>query len=355
MGGMSKPKVPGVVIADVLDASFPPAPQVVSALEHQSLALAASQPMDGVDLIQTIASVRGVPEESVTIGAGSSSLMYPALGRWLTSKSRVLLPDPTYEEYVHIIKHVVDCRVDRMILSHANDYRVDVDSLKALLDRGVEEKDPYDLVVLVNPNNPTGSFVERADLEALVSKVDTRFLIDEAYIEYLGPGHSMEPFAARSENTIVCKSLSKCYGLSDVRAAYLCGPPAFMKELRLGSAEGVDTTARIAATEALRSGEYYEACYAEMRRLREELARQLRERLPIIEVCPGAANWILCYLPPSGPDAAVIRVRCRKHNVFVRNCEVISELFGTHTVRITVKDSVSNNRIVAALESAMSE
>jgi len=64
---------------------------------------------------------------------------------------------------------------------------------------------------------------------------------------------------------------------------------------------------------------------------------------------------VLCYLPPSGPDAATIRARCREHNVFLRNGASISDVLGTHTLRIAVKDAASNLRIVSALETAMAE
>jgi len=343
-----------VVNADVLDASFPPAPRVISTLqEHLAWLLQTSPPTEGAGLIQTIAEARGIPKDSIVVGAGSSSLMFLALRQWLSPKSRVLLPDPTYAEYAHVLGEVIGCRVDRMVLSRAEDYRINLDTLKSRLDRARAQDDPYDLVVIVNPNNPTGGFIPRADLEAMLSNVDTRFWIDEAYIDYLGPGNSLEPFAAQSINVIVCKSLSKCYALSGVRVAYLCGPAPLMQQLRLLTPPwSVSLPAQVAAVEALKSAEYYEKCYQEMAEQRSELVQQLQERLPQIEVSPGAANWLLCYLPLSGPDAAEIRARCRELNVFVRNAASISELFGTHTLRIAVKDRVSNQCIVKALEAA---
>jgi histidinol-phosphate/aromatic aminotransferase/cobyric acid decarboxylase-like protein/ribosomal protein S18 acetylase RimI-like enzyme len=344
-----------VVNADVLDASFPPAPRVISTLhEHLPWLLQTSPPTEGAGLVKTIAEVRGVPEDSVVIGAGSSSLMFLALRQWLSPESRVLLPDPTYAEYAHVLSEVIGCQVDRLVLSRAEDYRINVDTLRARLHLAIEEGAPYDLVVIVNPNNPTGGFIPRPRMEAMLSDVDTRFWIDEAYIDYLGPGQTLEPFAAMSSNAIVCKSLSKCYALSGVRVAYLCGPLELMQTLRrLTPPWSVGLPAQVAAVEALKSGDYYDNCYREMAKLRDGLVCQIRERLPHIEVSPGAANWVLCYLPADGPDAAEVRTRCRERNVFVRNAASISSLFGTHTLRIAVKDSVSNKRIVDALAAAM--
>ena len=83
----------------------------------------------------------------------------------------------------------------------------------------------YDLVVLVNPNNPTGRHISRTELEGVLRRVPAqiRVWINEAYIDYLGAAESLERFAAESENVIVCKSMSKVYALSGTRhSAYSC-------------------------------------------------------------------------------------------------------------------------------------
>jgi len=103
-----------VINADVLDAWFPPAPGVVSALqEYLPWLLRTSPPQDSVGLVRTIAYTRGIPDDSILVGAGSSSLIYLAFRQWLTQKSRVLLLDPTYGEYAHVLEQVIGCRTDR--------------------------------------------------------------------------------------------------------------------------------------------------------------------------------------------------------------------------------------------------
>ena len=110
------------------------------------------------------------------------------------------------------------CRVDRLALVRENDYAVNLVDLESKLASN------YDLVVLVNPNSPTGRHIPRASLEAMLDRVPmhTRVWVDETYIEYAGADQSLEMFAARSENVIVCKSMSKVYALSGARVAYLC-------------------------------------------------------------------------------------------------------------------------------------
>ena len=348
-----------IVNADVLDAWFPPAPGVLSALRnHLPWLLQTSPPADGAGLIQTIASVRGVPPECLALGAGSSALIYLALRHWLSPGSRVLLPDPTYGEYAHVLERVIGCRTDRLALSSADDYCLDLGRLRARLRRAADHHDAYNLVVLVNPNNPTGQHLSRLDLEDLLTGVppETRVWVDEAYGDYVGRGASLEAFAARSPNVVVCKSLSKGYALSGVRAAYLCGPPPLMGELRfLSPPWGVSLPAQVAAVAALRDLAYYGRRYEETAALRDELTAQLRQAVPAVTVHTGPVNWVLCRLPFPGPDAATVVARCRARNVFLRDAASISPRLGAHTLRAAVKDSEGNRRIVAALASALAE
>ena len=109
--------------------------------------------------------------------------------------------------------------------------------------------------MLVNPNTPTGRQLPTPTLETLLASMPTttRAWVDETYIEFAG-GESLERFAARSTNVVVCKSMSKAYALSGVRAAYLCGPADMMRELRmLCPPWSVSLPGQIAACEALRA------------------------------------------------------------------------------------------------------
>ena len=218
-----------VINADVLDAWFDPAPSVVEALSaHVPWILKTSPPTGCEGMRRMLAHARGVEEENILPGAGSSDLIFLGLRHWLTPESRVLILDPMYGEYAHVLERVVGCRVDRLTLSREQHYSVDVDQLAAALARG------YDWVVLVNPNSPTGQHVARHHLEALIEAAagTTRFWIDETYVDYAGPSQSLEQFAAASINVVICKSMSKVYALSGARCAYLCGPAHLMDELR---------------------------------------------------------------------------------------------------------------------------
>jgi histidinol-phosphate/aromatic aminotransferase/cobyric acid decarboxylase-like protein len=108
----------------------------------------------------------------------------------------------------------------------------------------------------------------------------------------------------------------------------------------------------VAAVAALRDPEYYARRYAETHALRRQFACQLRQAIPGIDVLPGAANWVLCHLPPEGPDAATVCHRCREKGVFLRDLSALDPSPGSHAVRIAVKNEADNRRITEILTEA---
>ena len=336
-----------IINADVLDAWFPPAPGVLTALrQHLPWLLRTSPPADCEGLVETIAAARGVGSRNVLPGAGSSDLIFRAFRHWLSPNSRVLILDPTYGEYAHVLERVIGCSVDRLALRPENDYQIDAPELAGALRRA------YDLVALVNPNSPTGRHLDRDQLEKILREAPgrTRIWVDETYIEYAGGvEQSLERAASESENLVVCKSMSKVYALSGARVAYLCAGPHQLEELRaITPPWAVGLPAQVAAVYALQDSDYYAARYAETARLREALADQLRSL--DWEVIPGVANFLLCRLPGAGPTAAAVVQECRTHGLFLRDAAAMGASLGPRTVRIAVKNAVTNARMIQLLK-----
>jgi len=331
-------RLESVINADVLDAWFPPSPKALAAIEqHLPHILRTSPPTGCEGLVRTIARARGVQPENILPGAGSSALIFLALRHWLTPASRVLILDPTYGEYAHVLERVIGCRVERLALERAEHYRLDPARLQAGL------AGEYDLAVLVNPNSPTGRHLPRAEMEQVLraSPPATRIWVDETYVDYAGPDQSLEPFAARSENVIVCKSMSKNCALSGARVAYLCAGAHQLESLRpLTPPWAVSLPAQIAAVKALEDADYYAEKYAQTHALRQQLVEALR---PLNwEIVPSVTNFVLCHLPDHGPDADTLVAHCRERGLFLRNVASMGARLGDRAIRIAVKAAETN-------------
>lgn len=334
-----------IVRADVLDAWFDPAPNVLEKLRDFLPFLArSSPPVHGRGLINAIAAARGILPECVLSGAGSSDLIFTCLPRLVRPGQRVLILDPMYGEYRHVFEQVIGAELLRFRLRETDAFRVDVDEL-------IEEvrRTSPDLVTLVNPNSPTGQFIPRDQLLRFVDSLpgQTKLLIDETYIEYVGSHESVEQQACARPNLLLLKSMSKVYALSGLRAGYLVAHHQTIRELaRTMPPWAVSLPAQVAAVEALANPGYYQDRYAETHRLRRHLAQALTN----LEVQQGCANFLLVKVP--GSAEAILRHMAANHDVHVRNCNSMGSCFDDNFLRITVLTPDQNNRIASAFAAA---
>jgi len=340
-------KAEQIINADVLDAWFPPSPQVLNALTNNlSWLLQTSPPTYSSGLIKVIAEVRGINERCILAGAGSSDLIFLSLRTLLNKNSKVLILDPCYGEYIHVLEKIVQCRVTKFDLKREDGFIVDTTSLIQ------EIKNGYDMVVLVNPNSPTGVYIPKEDMEEMLEQIpqSTLVWIDETYIDYVGPDKSLEQFASKKENIIICKSMSKVYALSGVRAAYLCCPPHLLETLKhLTPPWAISLPAQAAAIAALKDTAYYKEQYIETHLLRDKLTQKLYN-LGITEVVAGVANFLLFYLPDHFPTKATFLDCCEKQNLFLRDVGNMGKCLGNNAVRIAIKDEETNNKMIHIIE-----
>lgn len=340
-----------IVAADVLDAWFAPAAGVGAALDADPDWIARTSPPAGAEgLLAEIATTRGLPVEALAVGSGSSDLIFRAFTHWLTPESRVLLVDPSYGEYAHVTERVIGCTVDRFRVFREEGWRID----PARLAQRVASGD-YDLVVVVNPNNPTGRHAPRADLRAVIAATParTRWWIDEAYIGYVGLAESLADLAATDPRVVVCTSLSKMYALSGMRAAFLVAQPAVAAELRRRTPPWqVSLPAQLAAVAALRDPDHYRDCWQRTHQLRGELAASLA-KLEGVVIEETVANFVNLTLPVGGPSAARFVQDCRRHDVYLRDLSPLSSAYQGRTVRVAVKGEHENERILAACEAVL--
>lgn len=327
------------VNADVLDAWFAPSPAVVRRLgEIQGWAARTSPPTHAEGLRRAIAVARGLEDDYVLAGPGSSALIYLAFRKWLHPGARVVVPEPSYGEYAHLAEKAgaVVVRVPAR----------EVDGFALDLGAWCEAASTADVAVLVNPNNPTGYALMPSQVAQALARLPDRVTVwvDEAYVDYLGPGTSVESLTAKHRNLVVVKSLSKGFALSGLRAAYLVADPERLCELaRWVPPWWVSLPAQVAAVAALSEPSYYDARYAETAVLRGELASALA---PWAErVVTGPANWLLLKV---GSASELVRASARR-GVFLRDCGPSCPSLDDAWVRVAVKDRPDHERIVRAV------
>ncbi|WP_332674636.1 histidinol-phosphate transaminase [Aromatoleum sp.] len=206
------------------------------------------------------------------------------------------------------------------------------------------------IVFIANPNNPTGTFVEGAAIEAFLASVssDVLVVLDEAYTEYLGAQQRYDSLAwlPRFPNLLVSRTMSKAYGLAGLRVGYGIGHPEVADLMnRVRQPFNVSSVALAAAVAALSDVEFLERTADLNHRGMAQITEALAELS--IEWIPSAGNFLAFKVG----DAAAVNRALLQEGVIVRP---IGGYGMPEWLRVSIGLPEENARFIAALRQALS-
>ncbi|MCP3027865.1 histidinol-phosphate transaminase [Halobacillus sp. A5] len=172
-------------------------------------------------LIRVLAEEEGVPGRHLLAGNGASELLM-LIGQLFAGK-RVLIVEPTFSEY-RTIAGTYGCQVKSVFLTEAEAWRLPVE-------RVVEKATNADLVVICNPNNPTGVHYELDELLFLLEHMKAHLLVDEAFYDFVEKEPTLLPYVKEFPRLLVLRSLTKMYAVAGLRIGYLAGDPRLIKKI----------------------------------------------------------------------------------------------------------------------------
>jgi histidinol-phosphate aminotransferase len=221
--------------------------------------------------------------------------------------------------------------------------------LDGLLAAAEKSELPIKLLFIANPNNPTGRYIPRVDLEAFLDKLspETIVVLDEAYAEYVDEGDYPDglAIAMRRPRTIVTRTFSKAFGLAAARVGYAVGDPEIADTLnRMRDPFNVNALGQAAALAALDDTEHIERSVQHNARELPRLQAGL-EKLGV-EVTPSVANFVLATFPENGPALDVVNDEMLKRAVILRP---VAPYGLPRSARITVGTEDENDRLLRAL------
>jgi histidinol-phosphate/aromatic aminotransferase/cobyric acid decarboxylase-like protein len=203
-----------------------------------------------------------------------------------------------------------------------------------------------EVVVLGNPNNPTGALDPPASVLALL-RPGRVVVVDESFMDFVpepAPSLAGEP----REGLVVVRSLTKLWTLAGIRAGYLVAPAGLVAELA-GQRQpwSVNALALAALTACARDRETPRRVGAEVAAARADLLDALRA-LPGVRTWPGAANFLLLEVP----DGEAVIGALRAAGIAVRPARSFPGLTDDH-LRVAVRRPHENRRLVEALAEAL--
>jgi histidinol-phosphate aminotransferase len=230
-------------------------------------------------LRRALAERHGIKSDQIVVGNGSTELLQTAAYLLLSQGDELITAWPSYSLYP-----VIALRAGaRPIPVDLADGRADPDALLAAVN------DRTRVLVLCNPNDPTGTYLDSHAVGALLSRLPehVHVLLDEAYIQFQDVEDEDEGLrlVEAFPRLLVFRTFSKAYGLSGLRAGYVVGSPAASSLLgALAPVRGVNALTQAAVAQALKLGDREidgrRRMVIEQRRRLQEALRELPVEAP---------------------------------------------------------------------------
>jgi len=246
----------------------------------------------------------GVDTRHIVAGSASNQLIDLVLRLFLSRGDEVINCVPTFGIYRFSTEL---CGGTLVEIPRGDNFAVNVKAVKAAISGKTK------VIVLANPNNPTGNITPQRDILELLA-TGLPVLVDEAYYEF--SGQTVVPLVSQYENLMVLRTFSKWAGLAGLRVGYGFFPPKIADHLlRIKMPYNVNVAALVAVEESLKDINYLmnrvKAIIAERGRLFGEL-----EKLEWLKPFPSQANFILCEI--LNGDGQGLRQKLQDRGILVR-------------------------------------
>jgi len=323
---------------------FPPQ-KMIDELQASFKTLLTQYPSGAAQQSLLAGKIYNVLPENIVVGNGAAELI-SSLGEKLTGK--VGVPYPTFNEYPERFKNaeIIPINTKEDFSYSADDI---IDSAK---------KNNLNTVLLINPDNPSGNFIKKSDLERMLTeleKTNTTVFFDESFIDFADKEirYSMlnQDILEAHKNLIVVKSISKSYGVPGLRLGVLaCADTEYIKIIKKKNAIWNINS----------FGEYYLQIYEKYSKtysaacdsIAKERARFIKELSGIknLKVFPSQANFILCKLSGDNYSDKLAVELLEKSNIYIKDLTGKKCFDEPRYIRLAIRDENDNNVLIECLK-----
>lgn len=317
---------------------FGPSPKAVAAARAYMENVAPYPDDSGYFLRQKLAGHYKVSMDELIISSGSSDILAMAFHAVLHPETEVLTGEASFVVYYQLAD-ILNMPIVRVPMK---EYGFDLEAMASRITPKTR------LVVLANPNNPTGTIVRQKELDAFMNKVPDHLLtiLDEAYFEYVNDREYPDSlkYVRAGKPVLILRTFSKVFGLAGLRVGYGISTREVIETLyKVRMAFNTNTIAQVAALAAWDDHEHVEKSVRLNRKELEFLYAEVSKRG--IKHVPSYANFILLDL---GRPAREVTSALLKLGVIVRPA------WGCPTcMRVSVGTHEQNQTFLAAMDKVL--
>lgn len=314
---------------------FGPSPKAVQAVRGYLQNIAPYPDDSGYYLREKLAADFNISMDEIIISSGSSDILAMAYHALFRPEVEVLTGEASFVVYYQL----AEITGMRLISTPMKNYGFD---LEAMVGRITPKTG---LIVIANPNNPTGTMVHRRELDAFMNRVPNHALVilDEAYFEYVNDPeypNSLD-YVRAGKSVLILRTFSKAHGLAGLRIGYGISTRDVIQTLyKVRMAFNTSSVAQVAALAAWHDHEHVEKSVKMNREGLEFLYGELSRRG--VRYVPSFANFLLLDL---GKPARAVCSALLKQGVMVRPA------WGLPTaIRVSVGTREQNEKFLQSLD-----
>jgi len=349
-----KPYIPGKPIEEVKrelglkeviklasnETSVGPSPLAVEAIIKEAKNINLYPEESSRLLREKIAYKLNLNKEMIIVGNGADNIIRLVGMAFINEGDEVITGEITFPAYETITKIMGG----KLILVKLKDFCFDLEKIA----QRINEKTK--IVLLCNPNNPTGTIVNREEVASFIEKVpqDMIVVFDEAYYDYVEDKNYPDSlsYVLEGKNLIILRTFSKIAGIAGVRVGYGIAKPELIRYLRqVASPFPANRLAQVAAAASLDDKKHYKKVLKSNQEGKKYLYKELK-KLDLFYL-PTEANFIFIDLKE---NTEVIFEKLLRKGIIIRP----GKTWGCpNFIRVTIGSAYENQRFVQALKEVL--
>ena len=287
-------------------------------------------------LKEKISKLNNIAVDKIFLGNGSDEVIDLVFRTFCEpEKDNVIICPPTYGMY-KVLAEVNNIKVLEAILN--NNFSLNTNKIISAADKNTK------LLILCSPNNPTGSSINKSDLELLLSELNCIILVDEAYIDFSKKESALD-LLDKYPNLIVCQTLSKARGMAGIRIGIAFTSTEIVNVLnKVKPPYNINTLSQQKAIEKLNNDSYYKKNLIIILTQKENLIQKLKGFNIVEKVYPSDANFLLVKFT----DSKSVFEKLQKKGIIVRDRS--KQVLCENCLRITVGTKDENRILIKKLK-----
>lgn len=302
---------------------------------------------DYIELKKIIANYLDTSNNQVLIASGVSSFIKSFIS--ILNPKNSLIYSPTYSEYEKELS-ANNSKIHKYNLVKKENFNLDIDKLIEKIN-----SENIELTFICNPNNPTGTIIEKEKIEKILKSINSILIVDETYVEFSDTDRfSSVNLATKYDNLVVMRSTSKFFSTPGIRLGYSVTNNEKILEIYNNKEEliwGINIYAEIMGKEMFQDYEYQTKVRNFIEEERKNIYKELSD-VKSLKLYKSYGNFILIEIVDKSITSDELYDLLIQKKMAIRNCRNFENL-NEYFFRICILSKENNEKLILGIRKIM--